>query len=320
MVSIALEANDQKNPEFLGVAIEQLDQFLLTQEQNNKIVAILKNVASENVVQAPLLITQVLNGETGAIVQANLIDAQVVPKAPMDYVCFTEIPTSEFAITYPCTFEFGGTIYSSGDACFKAQYKKNNEDVLMHVQRAKFGQNPELKAQLLATGSNYIVCQGHDLFFSNCMVGTGQNSLGKCLMRLRGEYGGAGIIEPPKCYQEEVQNQMKKCHFLTNELCQDAIQYLFNQCLSQGDLPRIGALSCVNSHYNQTAKKCWERFSLKQCCLPGLTILDLKTMGFKGVEPKINHFEVLKSFLRDCSSCRRQSRMHAPHNAGRPHP
>src|SRR5690348_14970386 len=46
MVSLALEAHDQRNPEFLRVAIEHLAQYPLTPEQNDKIVEILKNVAT----------------------------------------------------------------------------------------------------------------------------------------------------------------------------------------------------------------------------------------------------------------------------------
>ncbi|GEM_PF-5607927 len=67
MVTLALEAHDQKNPEFLGVAIEHLEQYPLTPEQNYKIVAILKTVSPESVLQAPSLITQILNEETKAL-------------------------------------------------------------------------------------------------------------------------------------------------------------------------------------------------------------------------------------------------------------
>ena len=78
----------------------------------------------------------------------------------------------------------------------------NKIDVMMNALRAKFGQNPELKEMLMATGSAYL-CEhlpdGHrkDTFWSDGFNGTGGNNLGKCLMRLRGEYGGTGIVASP---------------------------------------------------------------------------------------------------------------------------
>lgn len=103
------------------------------------------------------------------------------------------------------------------------------------------------------------------------------------------------IVGLSKNYQEEVQGQTNH-HLLTNTLCRDVIQHLFTQCISQGDFPCICTLSSLNNHYNQTVNKCWERLNLKQICPQGLTILDLETMGFPGVEPKINPIEVLKAF------------------------
>jgi hypothetical protein len=68
IVSLAIEAYDQKNPEFLEAALEHLDQYPLTEKQNNKIVTILKNVFSDNTKQISSLIRtqiiQILDEET----------------------------------------------------------------------------------------------------------------------------------------------------------------------------------------------------------------------------------------------------------------
>src|SRR5579871_708368 len=75
----------------------------------------------------------------------------------------------------------------------------NKVDVMKNVLRAKFGQNPDLKEKLMATGSSYLVehlpdTNRRDRFWSDAYDGTGQNQLGICLMELRAEHGGRGII------------------------------------------------------------------------------------------------------------------------------
>jgi WD40 repeat protein len=66
MISLAIETHNQKKPEFLEAAIQVLDQFPLTQEQNNRIVAILRNVPSNTPEEAASLMKtqslQVLDG------------------------------------------------------------------------------------------------------------------------------------------------------------------------------------------------------------------------------------------------------------------
>ena len=153
---------------------------------------------------------------------SNSLATRTLSQPTLDFICFTEIPTSAFANAYPCTFEFGGKYYQNATACFLAQQYTdepekmdlftacatadeaqflaeqfpmtpergqhiNKKNVMMDVLRAKFGQNPELKEQLLSTGNLYIACQGYDLLVSDGFNGTGQNLLGHCLMQLRGE-------------------------------------------------------------------------------------------------------------------------------------
>lgn len=61
-------------------------------------------------------------------------------------------------------------------------------DVMYQVVKAKFEQNPNLKAKLLATGDAELI-EGnnwHDTTWGMCN-GKGQNHLGKTLMRVRNE-------------------------------------------------------------------------------------------------------------------------------------
>ena len=181
------------------------------------------------------------------------IRTQIIPE--MDFICFTEIPTSEFANAYPCRFEFGGKYYPNATICFiaqqyidepekmdgilhcetieeaqflmdfftqceseevaqfpdgqlatilKSRQSRDNSEIMMHVLRAKFGQNPKLKEQLLFTGKRYIFCEGNDRIENDGFNVDGRNQLGKCLMQLRKEYGGEDIALDSFCYEEKI--------------------------------------------------------------------------------------------------------------------
>lgn len=77
----------------------------------------------------------------------------------------------------------------------------NKVDVMMEVLRAKFLQNPYLGKRLIDTRDAYLANQPVnkrllDLFWSEGFDGSGLNMLGICLMKLRGEYGGKGVVMP----------------------------------------------------------------------------------------------------------------------------
>ena len=100
----------------------------------------------------------------------------------------------------------------------------NKNDVMMNVLRAKFGQNLNLKRMLLATGGAYLVCQGNDPYWTDCYNGIGKNALGTCLMRLRGEYQGIGIISPCLSYNNVILSMKEKDRrrwnaFAINDAC-----------------------------------------------------------------------------------------------------
>jgi N-glycosidase YbiA len=88
----------------------------------------------------------------------------------------------------------------------------NKLDVMMNALRAKFGQNPHLKNMLMATGGAYLVehlpdPHRKDRYWSDGFDGTGENQLGNCLMKLRAEYGGTGVVAKPFQYLHMIQNQ-----------------------------------------------------------------------------------------------------------------
>ena len=77
----------------------------------------------------------------------------------------------------------------------RRDWKKIKVQVMRDVLRCKFSQNPELLAQLLDTGSDWLVetNRWHDNFWGDCdcprcQATTGKNQLGLLLMELRDSY------------------------------------------------------------------------------------------------------------------------------------
>lgn len=80
-----------------------------------------------------------------------------------------------------------------------------NQSIMLEVVRAKFTQHPNLLRLLLATGNAYLVEHtplGRDAFWGDNGDGSGQNELGKVLMKIRAEFGGTGVVSPPSQYKE----------------------------------------------------------------------------------------------------------------------
>jgi protein tyrosine phosphatase/predicted NAD-dependent protein-ADP-ribosyltransferase YbiA (DUF1768 family) len=144
-----------------------------------------------------------------------------------------------FDLDYPCRFEFGGIVYPSARHAFIAQmYQENRalqelcaaatgeqllrivaehgnpcrhwwtptadfsqyrEEIMAHVLRAKFGQNPALQERLLATLDTFLVPTASssldDRFWYDGKGGQGAAKLGELLMKTRAYYGGIGIPE-----------------------------------------------------------------------------------------------------------------------------
>ncbi len=194
-------------------------------------------------------------------------------------VSFMNSEGSFLSSAYPCTFEFGGKYYSSADAAFQENRSLgcSDTDVMMHVLRAKFGQNPELKQQLLDTGSVCLLCEEGE---------TDQNWLGSCLMNLRTEYQGNGPV-PFSTAQH---------HPLANELQPECLRAIFQRCL-YADVDLLIQLSRTNQYYNQIISQIAEEtINLERDC-PELTILNAETFGLKvDNEPRISKLATLKCY------------------------
>lgn len=77
-------------------------------------------------------------------------------------------------------------------------------DIMREIVHAKFIQNPELAAKLIATGNAELI-EGnnwHDNFFGVCVcpactkIGRGENKLGRILMAERASLNGVSYDEP----------------------------------------------------------------------------------------------------------------------------
>ncbi len=173
----------------------------------------------------------------------------------------------------------------------------NKNDVMMHVLRAKFGQNPELKEKLKATCGMYLVAQGNDPYWNDGFNGTGENKLGIALMCLRREYDGTGIVEPNIGYNNLILDLKDKCHFHMFELNEDIIYEIFKRGLSVDNGRGALALAFTNKHFYKHITKIADQFDLKEIC-PSLTILDANTLGIRvDDEPSISKFALLKCYL-----------------------
>lgn len=131
----------------------------------------------------------------------------------------------QFSNFFPCLIKWKGRIYSCSEAIFYAESCKYPEDaekfvsltgkqakelgktveqkddwndikvlVMYKIVFEKFKQNPYLRTILLSTGNSTLIekTMWHDNFWGNCACHkcsdiTGQNTLGKILMRVRKE-------------------------------------------------------------------------------------------------------------------------------------
>lgn len=85
----------------------------------------------------------------------------------------------------------------------RPDWEKVKNSIMYEIVRAKFEQNPDIREKLLATGDAQLV-EGnywHDNYWGQCTCqrcinSIGFNQLGKTLMRVRAELGGAPYNEP----------------------------------------------------------------------------------------------------------------------------
>ena len=128
----------------------------------------------------------------------------------------------------------------------------NQCDVLMHVLRAKFGQNPELLAKLLATGVTFLECKS--------------SNLGNCLMQLREELRGTIAIES---YQTTF-----------SMLPLDLVCSIFAEIFNKPEKP-LECLSFrpISVQWNSGVIKLINLMDFTKICPAQLAILDAKALG-----------------------------------------
>ena len=141
---------------------------------------------------------------------------------------------------FPSPFEFGGLQYTCATSAYEAQkfshrnklmeqftaldatqafalsaekhlekhlnWNSMREEMMYHVLRAKFGQNPSLKQLLLSTIDAHLSFhtpfKGMDPFWSDDSDGSGLNRLGHLLMQIRNVYERFAETPPPANYKE----------------------------------------------------------------------------------------------------------------------
>jgi len=70
----------------------------------------------------------------------------------------------------------------------RADWEQVKDDVMRRAVRAKFEQNPDIRAILLGTGDEELIEDAlNDDYWGRGAEGTGKNMLGKILMEIRGE-------------------------------------------------------------------------------------------------------------------------------------
>ncbi len=91
------------------------------------------------------------------------------------------------------------------------KWNVNKFQIMKEIVTAKFQQNPQLKKLLLATNGAELVehnpVTGRDKIWSDNHDGSGQNHLGKTLMKVRQTLGGTGVVNFPNQYNQYVKNK-----------------------------------------------------------------------------------------------------------------
>jgi len=76
-----------------------------------------------------------------------------------------------------------------------SDWDTKRDDVMLEAVRKKFQTHAEVREQLLATGDEELIENAPSDFYWGCgRTGTGQNKLGKILMRVRGELREANVL------------------------------------------------------------------------------------------------------------------------------
>lgn len=203
---------DTPNNDYLKYSVmfkKAFDEFVRTKTQQTE------QTASKPVQGKPVFVSD-------AGLKSGSADTSAKPMTKPGKIASFKTAGFEFLSNmYPCRIEYDGRVYSSAEAVFQSFKTLSKEerdlfttvdgkgarrlgksislrddwdrvrvDIMRDVVRAKFTQNPELAAKLVATG-NVELEEGttlHDTFWGvDINTGKGQNQLGKILMDVRSE-------------------------------------------------------------------------------------------------------------------------------------
>lgn len=132
----------------------------------------------------------------------------------------------------------------------KPRWNQKKDKIMEDVVFQKFAQSKKLQKLLLATGSAYLVehneAKGRDNYWSDNGDGTGQNKLGKTLMKVRQRLGGAGVVSRPKKYYKFLKNEHAKK--TSQKVANRAKTCIYPHCHSNRS---PGHLYCGTTHATQ---------------------------------------------------------------------
>ena len=171
---------------------------------------------------------------------------------------------------------------------------KSEEAVWMHACRAQFGQIPELKAALEATGNLFLVCDGPELDLSNGWTAEkGENALGRRLMKLRKEYGGVGEEETSsRTYEKMIQKRNKQSQLFLSSFNADIWGNILTQC---DNTTAVASLFLLNKQSHKGAVNTTTAFmpidTLMKICSPNLQIV---FTGLRVIPEKFDKLKVIK--------------------------
>ncbi len=109
-------------------------------------------------------------------------------------------------------FRLGQQLTQAWNPQQQSQWQRVNVGVMRDVVQAKFAQNPDLKANLLATGNAYLVehipssRRKPDAFWGDGSNGNGANHLGRILMDTRANLGGGRPVGKNHQYDQFISN------------------------------------------------------------------------------------------------------------------
>lgn len=182
---------------------------------------------------------------------------------------------------------------------FKIETAKN--EIMLKVLRAKFDQHLEFKELLLKTGRAYLVCQHNsERYWSDGFDDTGENQLGICLMLLRGEYGGVGIVPKSACYKIKIQTLKERCQSIA-PLSKHIIWHIFLRCCLNKDRVSVATLPYLRKSLYPYMK---ERIKIKTLC-PKLRFICVEQLKDLEIVPSEFRYEngigklgLLQGYLR----------------------